>query len=95
MSTSSSDNRHHGEEIKVLFCSSGKKGIIPPLHHFKTCGRVKYNYQNSIFVFVIAGITQRRGVLVPAAEELAGRRGTSSCAGSETEPHSSCLCWTV
>lgn len=95
MSTSSSSNC--GEEINILFCSTDIKGSIPPLHHFKTRRRVKCNYLNSIFVFVIGAINWRRGgrVLIPAAEELRGRRGKSSCAGSETEPHSSCLCWTV
>lgn len=90
-------NRHHGRGIKVLFGSSDRKVIIPPLHNSKPGRRVKYNYLNSIIVFVIAAINWRRGggVLVSAAEERTGRRGPSSCAGSETEPHSSCLCWTI
>lgn len=90
-------NRHHGRGIKVLFGSSDRKVIIPPLHNFKPRRRVKYNYLSSIIVFVIAATNWRRsgGVLVSAAEERTGRRGTSSCAGSETEPHSSCLCWTI
>lgn len=95
MSTSFSVSRRHGEEIQVLFRSSGRKGTIPPLHHFKPHGGVIYNHQNSILAFVIAAISRGRGVFVSAAEEPAGGRGTSSCAGSKTEPHSSCLCWTV
>lgn len=88
---------HHGEEIKVLLFSLDRKAIIPPLHHFKTRRRAKYNYLNSIFVFVITATNGRRsgGELVSAAEEPTGRRGTPRCAGGETEPHSSCLCWTV